>query len=110
MSCGESLGLNLWFRCLPNVAKEKRLPFFFSFFFFFSFSTAEKLGLPFLSAYLDSIEPNFRHGANFGASGSTIQPTDAKLFGAGFNPLSLNIQLLQFEQFKDRTKEPFNQG
>ncbi|KAK7838646.1 gdsl esterase/lipase [Quercus suber] len=71
---------------------------------------AEKLGLPFLSAYLDSIEPNFRHGANFGASGSTIQPTDAKLFGAGFNPLSLNIQLLQFEQFKDRTKEPFNQA
>ncbi|XP_050276480.1 GDSL esterase/lipase At3g27950-like isoform X2 [Quercus robur] len=70
---------------------------------------AEKLGLPFLSAYLDSIEPNFRHGANFAASGSTIQPTDAKLFGAGFSPLSLNIQLLQFEQFKDRTKEPFNQ-
>ncbi|XP_050276485.1 GDSL esterase/lipase At5g14450-like isoform X3 [Quercus robur] len=27
----------------------------------------------------------------------------------GFSPLSLNIQLLQFEQFKDRTKEPFNQ-
>ncbi|XP_075657050.1 GDSL esterase/lipase At3g27950-like [Castanea sativa] len=70
---------------------------------------AEKLGLPFLSAYLDSIKPNFRHGANFGASGSTIQPADAKLFGAGFNPLSLNIQLLQFEQFKDRTKEAFNQ-
>ena len=77
---------------------------------FFPFSTAEKLGLPFLSAYLDSIEPNFRHGANFGASGSTIQPTDAKLFGAGFSHLSLHIQLLQFEQFKDRTKEPLNQG
>nr|POE71147.1 gdsl esterase/lipase [Quercus suber] len=74
------------------------------------FGAAEKLGLPFLSAYLDSIEPNFRHGANFGASGSTIQPTDAKLFGAGFSPLSLNIQLLQFEQFKDRTKESFNQA
>ncbi|GMY26334.1 GDSL esterase/lipase At3g27950-like isoform X1 [Fagus crenata] len=71
---------------------------------------AEKLGLPLLSAYLDSIEPNFRHGANFAASGSTIQPADAKLFGAGFNPLSLNIQLLQFEQFKDRTNEPFNQA
>lgn len=70
---------------------------------------AERLGFPLLSAYLDSIAPNFRHGANFAASGSTIQPVDAKLFGAGFNPLSLNIQLSQFQQFKDRTKEQYNQ-
>lgn len=45
----------------------------------------------------------------FAASGATIQPADGKLFEAGFNPLSLNTQLLQFEQFKDRTTELFNQ-
>ncbi|KAB1213141.1 hypothetical protein CJ030_MR5G015863 [Morella rubra] len=71
---------------------------------------AEKLGFPFLSAYLDSIGANFRHGANFAASGSTIRPADAKLFEAGFNPLSLNIQLLQFEQFKDRMRDLYNQA
>ncbi|XVF43889.1 hypothetical protein PTKIN_Ptkin02bG0077000 [Pterospermum kingtungense] len=32
---------------------------------------ADELKLPFLSAYLDAIESNFRHGANFAASGST---------------------------------------
>ncbi|XWS63739.1 hypothetical protein CRYUN_Cryun06bG0127500 [Craigia yunnanensis] len=71
---------------------------------------ADKLKLPFLSAYLDSIESNFRHGANFAASGSTIQPADGDLFGAGFNPLSLDIQLLQFEQFKERTKELYDKA
>lgn len=47
---------------------------------------------------------------NFAASGSTIQPVDSKLFGAGFNPLSLNIQLSQFEQLKERSMELYNQG
>lgn len=71
---------------------------------------AVELGLPYLSAYLDSIESDFRHGANFAASGSTIQPVDGKLFDAGFNPLSLSIQLSQFQQFKDRTIELYTQG
>ncbi|KAK9191799.1 hypothetical protein WN943_020414 [Citrus x changshan-huyou] len=71
---------------------------------------AEGLGLPFLNAYLDSLQPNFQHGANFAASGSTIQPVDSKLFGAGFNPLSLNIQLSQFEQLKERSMELYNQA
>ncbi|CAK9176004.1 unnamed protein product [Ilex paraguariensis] len=66
---------------------------------------AEELGLPYLSAYLDSIGTNYQHGANFAASGSTIQQTNANLCGAGFNPLSLDIQVLQFEQFKARSIE-----
>lgn len=61
---------------------------------------AEKLGLPYLSAYLDSIGTNFGHGANFAASGSTIQPADSEMLKGRFSPLFLNIQLLQFEQFK----------
>ena len=56
-------------------------------------SAAEKLKMPYLSAYLDSIGANFQHGANYAASGTTIQLTDAKLYGAGFNPLSLSVQL-----------------
>ncbi|KAL3501117.1 hypothetical protein ACH5RR_035566 [Cinchona calisaya] len=71
---------------------------------------AEKLGIPFLSAYLDSIGANFHHGANHAAGGSTIQFVDAKLYGAGFNPLSLEIQVSQFEQFKNRTTELWNQS
>ncbi|KAI7996209.1 GDSL esterase/lipase [Camellia lanceoleosa] len=44
---------------------------------------AEKLGLPYLNAYLDSVESNFRHGANFAASGSTIKPVPS------MNPIHL---------------------
>ncbi|KAE8023549.1 hypothetical protein FH972_009229 [Carpinus fangiana] len=71
---------------------------------------AEKLGLPYLNAYLDSIGTNFRHGANFATGGSTIQPVGAKIYGMGFSPISLDIQLLQFEQFKERTIELYKQG
>ncbi|OMO81629.1 Lipase, GDSL [Corchorus olitorius] len=46
---------------------------------------ASELKLPFVSAYLDAIESNFRHGANFAASGATIQPADGKLVGADKN-------------------------
>lgn len=71
---------------------------------------AEKLGLPSVSAYLDSIGTSFRHGANFATGGSTIQPVDSKIFEAGFSPMSLDIQLSQFEQFKARTIELYNEG
>ncbi|KAM6562325.1 hypothetical protein CsatB_022323 [Cannabis sativa] len=69
---------------------------------------AERLGLPYLGAYLDSIGTNFRHGANFATGGSTIQSADVKVFEAGFSPISLEIQILQFKQFKARTDELFN--
>ncbi|XP_044494194.1 GDSL esterase/lipase At5g14450-like isoform X2 [Mangifera indica] len=71
---------------------------------------AQKLELPFLSAYLDALQPYFRNGANFAAAGSTIQPFDVKLLEAGLNPLTLNIQLSQFEQLKDRTNELYSQA
>lgn len=63
-----------------------------------------------MNAYLDALQPYFRNGANFAAAGSTIQPIDVKLFEAGLNPLTLNIQLSQFEQLKDRTNELYSQG
>lgn len=71
---------------------------------------ADKLGLPYLSAYLDAIGANFRHGANFATSGSTIQPLDMRIFQGGFSPISLDIQLQQFEQLKARTLELHHEG
>lgn len=76
----------------------------------FQINAAEKLGLPYLNAYLDSIGTNFRHGANFAASGSTIQPADSAILKGHVNPLSLNVQLLQFEQFKERTTKLYTEG
>ncbi|KAI3730890.1 hypothetical protein L1987_62070 [Smallanthus sonchifolius] len=70
---------------------------------------AEKLGLPYLSAYVDSIGSNFRHGANFAASGATIQAADALMLNKNFNPLTLDVQLSQFERFKRRSSDLYLQ-
>lgn len=66
--------------------------------------------MPYLSSYLDAIEGNFRHGANFAAFGAPIQPVNANIYGNLFNPLALNIQLLQFQQLKERIGELQKQG
>lgn len=71
---------------------------------------AEELGLPYLSAYLDSIEGNFQHGADFAVSGTTIRKVDGKMYGSGLNPLSLSVQLLQFEELKERIGELYEQA
>ncbi|KAL9248068.1 hypothetical protein vseg_021430 [Gypsophila vaccaria] len=71
---------------------------------------AEKLNLPHLSAYLDAIESNFRHGANFAACGTTIVPVAGMLYGHGATPIPLNLQVLQFQQFKERVLELYKQG
>lgn len=71
---------------------------------------AEKLGLPYLSSFLDSLEGSFQHGADFAASGSTIRKVDGKMYVSGVNPLSLSVQLLQFEQLKERTSELYEQA
>ncbi|XP_038715994.1 GDSL esterase/lipase At3g27950-like [Tripterygium wilfordii] len=63
---------------------------------------AEKLQLPYLSPYLDSIGTNFRHGANFATAGSCIQP-------GGYSPFHLGIQISQFMQFKARTTTLYSQ-
>ena len=63
-----------------------------------------------MSAYLDSIGTNFKHGANFATGGSTIQPVDTRIFTRNYSAISLDIQILQFEQFKERSIELYNQG
>ncbi|XP_047313221.1 GDSL esterase/lipase At3g27950-like [Impatiens glandulifera] len=66
---------------------------------------AERLRMPYLSAYLDSIGSNFRHGSNFASSGSSIMemPCTNQL-------LDLGTQLRQFQQFKQRIAESHHQG
>lgn len=71
---------------------------------------AEHLGLPYLSAYLNSIAPNFRHGANFATGGSTIRRQNETIFEYGISPFSLDMQIVQFDQFKTRTYELYTQA
>ncbi|KAK7266098.1 hypothetical protein RIF29_18738 [Crotalaria pallida] len=63
---------------------------------------AEELKLPYLSAYLNSVGSNYRHGANFATGGSSIRP-------GGYSPFHLGLQISQFIQFKSHTKILFNQ-
>ncbi|OAY34456.1 alpha-L-fucosidase 3 [Manihot esculenta] len=65
---------------------------------------AEKLGLPYLSAFLDSLGSNFRHGANFATAGSTIRPQNTTLRQSGFSPISLDVQWYQFSDFHRRSQ------
>ncbi|XP_059452260.1 GDSL esterase/lipase At5g14450-like [Corylus avellana] len=71
---------------------------------------AEHLRLPYLSAYLNSLATNYRHGANFATGGSTIRRQNETIFEYGISPFSLDIQIVQFEQFKARTSDLYNQA
>ncbi|KAK7293333.1 hypothetical protein RJT34_16196 [Clitoria ternatea] len=62
----------------------------------------EELKVPYLSAYLNSVGSNYRHGANFATGGSSILP-------GGYSPFHLGLQISQFIQFKSRTKVLFYQ-
>lgn len=84
--------------------------YYYFFYFFPSVSEAEHLGLPYLSGYLDSIRTNFRHGANFATGGATIRPQNEAFSSTGVSPFSLDIQIVQFDQFKARSSYFYNQG
>jgi hypothetical protein len=71
---------------------------------------AERLKLPYLSAYLNSIGTNYRHGANFATGGSTIRRQNETIFEYGISPFALDMQIVQFDQFKARTTDLYNQG
>ncbi|CAJ1781294.1 unnamed protein product [Sphenostylis stenocarpa] len=62
----------------------------------------EELKLTYLSAYLNPVGSNYRHGANFATGGSSILP-------GGYSPFHLGLQISQFIQFKSRTKILFYQ-
>ncbi|XP_021743469.1 GDSL esterase/lipase At3g26430-like [Chenopodium quinoa] len=71
---------------------------------------AESLGLPYLSAYLDSIGSNFSHGANFATAGSTIRPQNTTITQSGYSPISLDIQYAEYYKFYKESQVVRNQG
>ncbi|KAM7509188.1 hypothetical protein LguiA_019641 [Lonicera macranthoides] len=71
---------------------------------------AEHLGLPHLSAYLDSIGTSFRQGANFATGGATIMRQNESWFENNVSPFALDIQVEHFDQFKTRTAYFYNNG
>lgn len=71
-------------------------------------AAAESLGLPYLSAYLNSIGSNFTQGANFATAGSSIRRQNTSLFLSGFSPISLDVQSWEFEQFINRSQFVYN--
>ncbi|WCJ38865.1 GDSL-like Lipase/Acylhydrolase superfamily protein [Euphorbia peplus] len=66
---------------------------------------AEGLGLPYLSAYLDSMGTNFSHGTNFASAGATIMPS----VNVG-SPFSLSVQLVQYAAFHNKSQAIINNG
>jgi phospholipase/lecithinase/hemolysin len=64
---------------------------------------AQRLGLPYLRAYLDAVGSNFTHGANFATSGSTIRPQNTTFLQSGYSPVSLDFQFNQFYDFRRRS-------
>ncbi|PON99072.1 SGNH hydrolase-type esterase domain containing protein [Trema orientale] len=68
-----------------------------------AFYSTESLGLTYLSAYLDSLGSNFSHGANFATAGSTIRPQNTTISQSGFSPISLDVQFVQFSDFRRRS-------
>ncbi|KAK7275644.1 hypothetical protein RIF29_16764 [Crotalaria pallida] len=67
---------------------------------------AQNFGLPYLSAYLDSLGTNFSTGANFATLGSTIRPPGPN----ALSPFSLDVQFTQFKNFIPRTQFIKKQG
>ncbi|KAL9227410.1 hypothetical protein vseg_003099 [Gypsophila vaccaria] len=71
---------------------------------------AEQVALPYLSAYLNSLEANFSHGANFATGGSTIRRENETIFQYGISPFSLDVQIWHFDQLKSRSKDLYAQA
>ncbi|KAJ7551447.1 hypothetical protein O6H91_06G015700 [Diphasiastrum complanatum] len=57
----------------------------------------QALGLPFLSAYLQSVGSDFSTGVNFATAGATARAINY------ITPFSLNVQLNQFNEFRLRS-------
>ncbi|MCD9646566.1 hypothetical protein HAX54_036502 [Datura stramonium] len=71
---------------------------------------AQALGLPFVSPYLQSIGSDFRHGANFATSASTVLMPQTSLFVSGVSPFYLDVQLQQFKEFKAKVDQLQTKG
>ncbi|KAJ9166652.1 hypothetical protein P3X46_021766 [Hevea brasiliensis] len=70
----------------------------------------KSLNHPYMSAYLDSMGTNFSRGANFAAAGSTIRIPFSIIPHGISSPFSLDVQFLQFLQFKLKSQMIRKQG
>ncbi|XP_058726933.1 uncharacterized protein LOC131598335 [Vicia villosa] len=71
---------------------------------------AQNFGLPYLSAYLNSLGSNFTHGANFASFASTIKVPDSIIPHGKFSPFCFTVQCIQFKNFILKTKLIRDQG
>ncbi|KAJ9673626.1 hypothetical protein PVL29_023276 [Vitis rotundifolia] len=71
---------------------------------------ANSFGLPFLSAYLNSLGSNYTNGANFATAAATIRLPTSIIPAGGFSPFYLDLQYDQFVQFKSRTQKIRKRG
>ncbi|KAK6913061.1 GDSL lipase/esterase [Dillenia turbinata] len=71
---------------------------------------AQHLQLPYVSAYLNSLGTSYEHGANFATGGATIQRPNQTIFQNGVSPFYLDVQIVQFDQFKSRSIDLFTQA
>ncbi|KAL3643992.1 hypothetical protein CASFOL_011924 [Castilleja foliolosa] len=70
---------------------------------------AENVGIPYISAYLDSLGSNYQQGANFATGGATILKPNESWFVTGVSPFNLEIQVEHYTQLKDRSPYLYNQ-
>ncbi|KAF5746905.1 GDSL esterase/lipase [Tripterygium wilfordii] len=71
---------------------------------------AERFKLPYLSAYLNSLGTSYGHGANFATGGSSIRRQNETIFEYGISPFSLDMQIVQFDQFRSRSGELYKEA
>ncbi|KAL2317805.1 hypothetical protein Fmac_031681 [Flemingia macrophylla] len=71
---------------------------------------ANSFGLPYLSAYLDSLGTNFSHGANFATASATIRLPPSVIPVGGYSPFYLDIMYTQFKQLIPRTQYIIHKG
>ncbi|EEF48394.1 Esterase precursor, putative [Ricinus communis] len=71
---------------------------------------AESFNLPYLSAYLNSMGTNFTNGANFATGGATIRLPSSIIPNGLSSPFFLEVQYLQFMQFRLKSQIIRKQG
>ncbi|KAL5196058.1 GDSL esterase/lipase [Glycine soja] len=69
--------------------------------------TVDSMKFPFLNAYMDSVGlPNFQHGCNFAAAGSTILPATA----TSISSFGFEVQVFQFLRFRAQSLQFLQAG
>lgn len=71
---------------------------------------AQAFGLPFLSPYLQSIDSDFRHGANYASNAGTVLQPNTSQYVTGISPFYLGVQYKQMLDFKVRVLDLLSKG